>query len=206
MNRTALLFSSTVSERFSTEAVTGALVLVTTGPNIAIMGARNSSTYARPMPMVMESTAAKRLRMTVSVANRGRHVATVESPEAAIGMPTSVKASLHSSTKCQCFAWILLYRVCHAMLCAESLCKSPNKQVPTAAVQEDVRALLCSIHTGGVSLQAGELQMPVLPCKTSPGFSEPFRSLGMHVALTQMNAEVHAKAHQARDAHALDGA
>ena len=94
MNRTALLLSSTVSERLSTDAVTGARVLVTTGPTMAIMGAKNSSTYARPMPMVMESTAAKRLRMTVSVAKSGRQVATVESPEAAIGMPTRVNASL----------------------------------------------------------------------------------------------------------------
>jgi hypothetical protein len=97
MNRTALLPRSTVTERDMSDDASGARNLVSTGPNMAMSGARNSSTYARPMAIVMESTAAKRFRMTVRVANSGRHVATVDTPDATIGAPNSVKASLDSA-------------------------------------------------------------------------------------------------------------
>lgn len=98
MKRTARLRRTAATVRLRSVAAGDGRARVATGPNIAIIGVRKSRTYARPTPIVTESTAAKRCRMRVRVANSGRHVATVENPDATIGSPTDCSASLHTAS------------------------------------------------------------------------------------------------------------
>lgn len=98
MKRTARLRITAAMVRRLSVAAGGGRVRVLTGPNIAIIGVRKSSANKRPTPIVTESTAAKRCRMSVRVANSGRHVATVEKPDATIGIPTDCSASLQHAT------------------------------------------------------------------------------------------------------------
>lgn len=94
MNRTALLmYSVWTTKRRKLQSERGCCSGLS-GPSSAIVGTRNRREYSRPMDSVMAMTEAKVLRMRVTVAKRGVQVRTVDTADATIGTPVTMRDSL----------------------------------------------------------------------------------------------------------------